>query len=78
MDFSWAPHFGMFWIFPILCLLFMAVMMIGCGGMLFRFGHGGRSGNGGETARQILDRRYANGEIGKEQYDAMRRELDGR
>ena len=43
MDFSWTPHFGMFWIFPLLCLLFMAFMMIGCGGMLSRFGHGGRA-----------------------------------
>ena len=30
MDFSWMPHFGMFWTFPLLCLLFMALMMIGC------------------------------------------------
>ena len=77
MDFSWAPHFSGFWILPLLCLLFMAVMMIACGGMMFRWGHGGRRGNGHETARQALERRYVNGEIGKEQYDAMRRELNG-
>ena len=77
MDFSWTPHFGMFWIFPLLCLLFMAFMMIGCGGMLSRFGHGGRPGDGRETARQILERRYVSGEISKEQYDAMRRDLNG-
>ena len=77
MDFSWTPHFGMFWIFPLLCLVFMAFMMIGCGGMFSRFHHGGRRGDGGETPRQILERRYANGEIGKEQYDAMRRDLNG-
>ena len=77
MDFSWTPHFGMFWIFPLLCLLFMAFMMIGCGGMLFRFRHGGRHGDGRETPRQILERRYASGEIGKEQYDAVRADLNG-
>ncbi len=77
MDFGWMPHFGMFWIFPLLCLLIMAFMMIGCGGMLSRFGHGGRHGDGRETARQILERRYASGEIGKDQYDALRRDLNG-
>lgn len=77
MDFSWMPYFGGFSIFPLLCLLFMAVMIIGCGGMLFRSGHGGGSGDGRETARQTLERRYVNGEIGKEQYDAMRRDLNG-
>jgi putative membrane protein len=76
MDFSWAPHFGVFWILPILCLLLMALMMLACGGMLSRSRHG-RNGDGHETARQIVDRRYANGEIGKEQYDAMRRDLNG-
>ncbi len=77
MDFNWTPHFGMFWIFPLLCLLFMAFMMIGCGGMLSRFGHGGGHGDGRETPRQTLERRYVNGEIGKEQCDAMRRDLHG-
>ena len=77
MDFISMPYFGGFWIFLIFCLLFMAVMIIGCRGILFRFCHSRRSGDGRETARQIVDRRYANGEIDKEQYDAMRRELNG-
>ena len=69
MDFNWMPYFSGFWIFPLLCLIFMAIMMIACGGMRFRFGHRR------ETAREILERRYANGEIGKEQYEAMRRDF---
>jgi putative membrane protein len=77
MDFSWMPYFGGFWIFPLLCLLFMVVMMFACGGKLFRFGHGSRRSDSRETARQIADRRYVNGEISKEQYDAMRRDLNG-
>jgi putative membrane protein len=75
MDFSWMPHFGMFWIFPLLCLLFMALMALGCGGMLSRLGHGGRHGEARETPRETLDRRYAKGEIDKEQYDTIRRGL---
>ncbi len=77
MDFSWFPHMNGFWIFPLLCLLFMAIMMFACGGMRFRFGHRDRVGGGRETARAILERRYASGEIGKDQYDAVRRDLNG-
>lgn len=33
MDF-WT-YFNGFWIFPLLCLLFMAIMMLGCRGMRF-------------------------------------------
>lgn len=77
MDFSGTPYFSGFWIFPLLCLLFMAVMMIGCGSMRFRFGRGARRDGERETARQILERRYASGELGKEEYDAMRREVTG-
>jgi putative membrane protein len=70
----------MFWIFPLLCLIFMVAMMF----MMFRrggagclpFGRGARTGNGGETPAQILDRRYASGQITKEQYQAMRRDLN--
>lgn len=29
------------------------------------------------TARQILDQRYARGEISKEEYDRIRRDLEG-
>jgi uncharacterized membrane protein len=56
MDFNWMPYFGGFWIFPLLCLLFMAVMMIACHGMSFRCGHRARGGNDHETARQTEDR----------------------
>lgn len=80
MDPSWGPTFGMFWIFPLLCLIFMGVMMF----MMFRRGGGcmpmGRrdmSPNGArETPRQILDRRLASGQIDREQYDLMRRDLE--
>ncbi len=41
MDLSWANCFGAFWVFPLLWLLFMAVMMIAGGGMPFRCCHGG-------------------------------------
>jgi hypothetical protein len=40
MDFSWMPYFGGSWIFPLLCLLFMALMVFGCFTMLSRGGCG--------------------------------------
>ena len=39
MDFNWMPYFYGSWMFPLLCLLFMVVMMIGCRGMRFRCSH---------------------------------------
>ena len=77
MEYSWMPYFTGFWIFPILCMLFMLIMMFACGRMFFRGGHRPGSNARGDTPRDILDRRYASGEIGKEQYDSMRRSLTG-
>ena len=74
MDFSWFPYMNGFWIFPLFCLLFMVIMMIAGRGMCFRFGHRDRD-RGHESTREILDRRYASGEIDKGQYDAMSRDL---
>ena len=76
MDFTWLSNLNGLWIFPLFCLLFMAIMMLACFGMRFRFGHGAHSYHGRKTARDILERRYANGAISKEQYDTMRRELN--
>jgi hypothetical protein len=42
MDFNWMPYFNGFWILPLLCLLFMAIMMLGCRGTAWRFGRGDR------------------------------------
>jgi putative membrane protein len=72
-----APGMGMgwMWIFPLLFFL----VMIGMMGFLWRRGSrpwGGMMGDHQhETPRQILDRRYAGGELTKEQYDEMRRNL---
>lgn len=63
------------WLFPLLCLAMMIAMMV----MMFRYGmcmpFGRRSRRHVETARDVLDRRYASGEIGKEEYETRRRAL---
>ena len=51
MNFDWMPYLGGLWIFPLLCLAFMAIMMLACGGMM-RGRH--RSRSGGETVRGRL------------------------
>jgi putative membrane protein len=69
--------FHLMWIFP---FLFLIVMVL----CLSVFLRGGRYGCGRrdydetprETPRQILDRRYASGEISKEQYEAMKKDLN--
>lgn len=45
---EWLYNLNGFWIFPLFCLLFMALMMLGCRGMRFGFGHGGASCRGRE------------------------------
>lgn len=60
----------LFWFFPLVCLVFMIGMMF----MMFR--HGGcMSMHRGEreTPRQILDRRFASGEIAGDQYEKLKR-----
>ena len=73
----WYPHmFSWMWIFP-------ASFLIVCLFFLFAFiARGPRWFNGrkdrrelGEAAREILDRRYAGGEITRAQYEEMKRVL---
>ena len=84
----WGTHFHWFWIVP---FLFMILMVICAFRMFRRRGVGYRAGWfpfgccspgrgpmerwSGETPDQILDRRYAAGEITKEQYDQMKRDI---
>jgi putative membrane protein len=71
----WWHGFGLMWIFP---LLFLIVLIV----FLFRggpgwFWHAGSHEGRRESPREILDRRYASGEITKEQYEEMKRTLAG-
>jgi len=61
--------FHWWWIIPV-------AMMILCF-ILMRYGRGCMMGGhkSGESAREILDRRYASGEIGKEEYDEKKRHI---
>jgi len=75
----WTPGFPWMWIFPFmffLAIVFMVVfftLFLRGGPFWWRHGHHDPTR---ETPRQILDRRYASGEINKEQYEEMKRDLE--
>ena len=73
----WWHGMGFMWVFP---FLFLIVLVL-CITLFVRgpwwIGRGrGDSGNR-ETPREILDRRFASGELTKEQYEEMKRTLAG-
>ena len=73
------PHgpwewFPMMWIFPLLFLVVMLVFLLRGAGMPMCGGHGLRDRE--ESAREVLDRRYARGEIGQEEYQRMKKDLE--
>ncbi len=70
--YAYAPvwnGFHFWWIIPIVMIVLCFLMMRRGGGCMM--GHH-RSGG---SAREILDRRYASGEIGKEEYEEKKREI---
>jgi putative membrane protein len=81
---SFYCGFGWWWIFPlvmiimfVLCLFMMrrrtGFMMCGP----FSQASGDSFGKGRpESAREILDKRYARGEIGKDEYEDKKRDID--
>lgn len=77
MMWNYGPWDGFpwMWIFP---LTFLIVMLL----FLFRGGAGfpmcGSHGthNREQTARELLDRRYARGEISREEYQQMKKDLE--
>jgi putative membrane protein len=69
----WGHGFGLMWLIP---LLFIAVFLFFMRGM---FGQGRGSGQSTgpkpESAREILDKRFAKSEISKDEYEEMKRAL---
>lgn len=66
---------GWMWMFPFLFFSLMIAMLVLFWRRGFRPPWSGMMG-GQETPRQILDRRYAGGEVTKDQYDEMKRNLE--
>lgn len=74
-DWGWGPGFGFFHMFVM--LLFWVLIIVGVVLVVRWFvDQGGQKGTQSEeTALEVLKKRYARGEIDKEKYEAMKRDL---
>ena len=83
----WEGGLRWMWIFPLTFMVLMMLFIAICAFGFFRrsggWGHScpmcGRQPGGKtdqDTPRQILDRRYAGGEITKEQYEGIKHDLE--
>ena len=70
--------YGMGWIGPIIMIVFWGALITGIVFLirfLVRQGGGSGSQGGREPALDILKKRYAKGELGREEFEAMRKDL---
>ena len=65
--------FGYWWIFPLVMMFFCFLIMRGCGRRMRWYGP---FQGPGESPRDILNKRYARGEIDREEYDEKKKVLD--
>ena len=75
--FGWeCGYSGLWWICPIIIFIMIIVcifMMRGCSCMSDWHSFGGRNSRfSNDSAKEVLDKRYALGEIGREEYDEMK------
>ena len=74
-------HFADFWWIILLLMIVVCILMMGGRMRGMMCGHGpneqekGHGTGGTETALDILDKRYASGEISKEEYQATKEAL---
>ncbi|WP_313952107.1 SHOCT domain-containing protein [Accumulibacter sp.] len=68
---EWFP---LMWIFSQIFLVVMLVFLFRSGGLAMCGGRG--IGDRDESAKEILDRRYARGEIVQEEYQRMKKDLE--
>ena len=68
----WMGHgFGFMWVFPLVFLIIFIFFMRG----MFGQNNNLNQNTTTETARDILDKRFAKGEINKDEYEEMKRTL---
>ena len=70
---GWGPGFG--WIFMVLFWALIVLGVVALAKWLFTAGGGGSGASRG-TPLDVLKERYARGEINREQYEQMRRDLE--
>jgi putative membrane protein len=70
MDYGWGMGFG--WVFMI---AFWALVILGVIYLIKLFAGGSKSSKINESALDILKQRYAKGEISKEEFETMKKEI---
>lgn len=70
---GWSWGMGLGWIFMV---LFWALIILGIVALAKWLFHAGSPGSSGKRPLDILKERYARGEIDREQYEQMRRDLE--
>jgi putative membrane protein len=70
MDYGWGMGFG--WIFMV---LFWALIIMGIVFLIKLVSGGSKAGKKEETALDILKKRYAKGEIGREEFEEKKKDL---
>lgn len=73
-EFWWHGPWSFMWLIPLGFLIVFAIFVLR-GGPMCGWGHRGERRDSQESPLDILARRYASGEITKEQYEDMKRTL---
>ena len=74
-DYGLGMGFGFGWIFTI---LFWLLIIVGVFYLIKALTKGTKKDDTGESALDILNKRYARGEITKEEYEKMKEDISGR
>jgi putative membrane protein len=78
-DWGWGWGWGGMWLGPLFMIALLALLIAGIVALVRWIGGGGSDGGGRvRTAREILDERYARGEIDREEYQRRRDDMLGR
>ena len=72
--FGWGPGFG--WVFMILMILFWGVIILGIVALVKWLSTGTNRPRPAKTAFEILEERYARGEIEQEEFEQKKRDLE--
>ena len=71
-DYGWGLGFGFGWVF---LLFFWLLLILGIVYLIKLIGGSARRGEKEETALDILKKRYAKGEIGREEFEKIKEDL---
>jgi len=77
-DQPWMWHWGGMWIFSMIMFVIMIILMfmfVGRWGYRPPWWGSGGPGGKSETALEILKKRYAKGEVTKEEFEQMKKDL---